>query len=168
MLVRSGSNKSQLWFLNTCLGNPIARETWGNTCLGNQIDSHIKKSRDYIIWLLINGRTIGPLDHNQRFTDYIKWLFINGWTIGPLDQNQRFSDYVKWPFINGWTTLFKDNSLSQFYFPGLFPLFLIHTWWGQPKYVQQFEYSRGILEKIKILHILKKILWILCIKHAKL
>ena len=24
-------------------------------------------------------------------------------------------------------TLFKDNSLSQFYFPGLFSLFLIHT-----------------------------------------
>jgi hypothetical protein len=24
------------------------------------------------------------------------------------------------------STLFKDNSLSQFYFPGLFSLFLIH------------------------------------------
>ena len=33
------------------------------------------------------------------------------------------------PLKNKWVlyTLFKNNSLSQFYFPGLFSLFLIHT-----------------------------------------
>ena len=59
---------------------------------------------------------------------------------------------VKWQ-----PTLFKDNSLSQFYFPGFFfVLFLIHTYWGQSKYVEKFEFSRGIFEKFKILYILKK------------
>ena len=54
--------------------------------------------------------------------------------------------------------------VSQFYFPGLFSLFLIRKWWGQLKYLEKFEFSRVIFEKFKILYILlKKFLWILCI-----
>jgi hypothetical protein len=50
-----------------------------------------------------------------------------------------------------WFTLFKNNWLSQFYFPGLFSLFLIHTYWGQLKYVEKFDFSRGNFQKLKIL-----------------
>ena len=59
-------------------------------------------------------------------------------------------------------TLFKDNVLSQFYFPGLFSLVHIHTWWGQSKYVRKFEISRANFEKTQNLLILKNFLWILC------
>ena len=63
-----------------------------------------------------------------------------------------------------WTlcTLFKDNLLSQFYFPGLFSLLHIHTWWGQSKYVRKFEISQANFEKTQNLFILKNFLWILC------
>ena len=47
-------------------------------------------------------------------------------------------------------TLFKDTSLSQFYFPRLFSLLHIHTGWGQSKYVRKFEISRANFEKLKI------------------
>ena len=60
-------------------------------------------------------------------------------------------------------TLFKDNLLSQFYFPGLFSLLHIHTWWGQSKYVRKFEISRANFEKTQNLFILKIFLRILCI-----
>ena len=51
-------------------------------------------------------------------------------------------------------TLFKDNLLSQFYFPELFSLLHIHTWWGQSKYVRKFEISRANFEKTsKFAHI---------------
>ena len=60
------------------------------------------------------------------------------------------------------STLFKDNLLSQFYFPGLFSLLHIHTWWGQSKYVRKFEISRANFEKTQNLFILKNFLGILC------
>ena len=42
------------------------------------------------------------------------------------DSNVCLVSIAVW-FIRKCVTLFKDNLLSQFYFPGLFPLFLIHT-----------------------------------------
>ena len=59
-------------------------------------------------------------------------------------------------------TLFKDNFLCQFYFPGLFSLLHIHTWWGQSKYVRKFEISQANFEKTQNLFILKNFLGILC------
>ena len=60
-------------------------------------------------------------------------------------------------------TLFKDNFLCQFYFPGLLSLLHIHTWWGQSKYLRKSEISRANFEKTQNLFILKNFLWILCI-----
>ena len=80
-------------------------------------------------------------------TTYFQFLYI--------DFNIEFWEwYHKKVLPNQLNTLFKDNLLSQFYFPGLFSLLHIHTWWGQSKYVRKFEISQANFEKTWNLFIL--------------
>ena len=75
-----------------------------------------------------------------------------------------YPNFYIWPSTP--LSVFKNKSLSQFYCPGLFQLFHIHTRWEQSKYVTKIEISRGIFEKTQNLYIRKKIPWILCNIHV--
>ena len=103
---------------------------------------------------ILYGRS--PMWLFNNYFDKIRW----GWST-PLFKYIAIA-------VNFWTMhSVQEKFVIQFYCPGLISLFLIHTSWGQHKYVRKFEMSREIFEKTQNLSIMKKLQWIMYNKHAK-
>ena len=113
----------------------IARNRY-NSLILTTISKHIEKS--------FSRKMEGKANQNPIFQRNLLWL----WNVKPACTACFSMYHPHTPCIGGHTV--REQIYIKFYFLGLFPLFLIHTYCGQSQYVRNFEISRGIFEKTQI------------------